>query len=385
MFVSFWWNCLWGEISNSNSWKDSLLLRAGTFFLDFRGRMIVVKNTYLHIFKVVVLCCCALSLTALSAYGLTSKSILTERSKFSPDVKTKKYKTVRTSSIRTSPIATVSKKKSAKKPRYSASRLSPTRLRRKLSSRSAIIMDAKTGRVLYSHAPDRLAQPASTIKILTGLIAMKSLRDSTKVSVSRKASKMPRSKIYLSKNKTYRANDLINAVLLSSANDASVALAEKIAGSEHIFTKLMNRKAKELGATSTICKSATGLTVRGQRSSVRDLALIFNGAMADPEFAKRIGRVRTKTSYGKTLSNHNKALWRIRGAKGGKTGYTHAARQTYVGRFSRHGVDLTVAIMGSETMWDDIARLVEFGFAKDRYLATHEPKKSAPTTVVSLY
>ena len=246
-------------------------------------------------------------------------------------------------------------------------------------------MDANTGKIIYSHAPDRLAQPASTIKVLTGLIAMKSLRDSTKVGVSRKASKMPRSKIYLRKNKKYRANDLINAVLLSSANDASVALAEKIAGSERVFAKLMNRKAKELGATSTICKSATGLTVRGQRSSVRDLAVIFNGAMKDPEFAKRIGRVRTKTSYGKTLSNHNKALWRIHGAKGGKTGYTHAARQTYVGRFSRHGVDLTVAIMGSETMWYDIARLVEFGFAKSAFLASQEQEKASATTFVSLY
>jgi D-alanyl-D-alanine carboxypeptidase (penicillin-binding protein 5/6) len=246
-------------------------------------------------------------------------------------------------------------------------------------------MDANTGQVLYSHAPDRLAQPASTIKILTGLIAMKSLRDTTRVKVSRKASKMPRSKIYLRKNKTYKANDLINAVLLSSANDASVALAEKIAGSEQVFAKLMNRKAKELGATSTICKSATGLTVRGQRSSVRDLAKIFNGAMNDSEFAKRIGRVRTKTSYGKTLSNHNKALWRIRGAKGGKTGYTYAARQTYVGRFSRNGVDLTVAIMGSETMWDDISRLVEFGFAKNAQILAGKFANSETTTVVSLY
>ncbi len=246
-------------------------------------------------------------------------------------------------------------------------------------------MDAQSGRVLYSHEPDRLAQPASTIKILTGLIAMKSLRDSSKVSVSRKAAKMPRSKIYLRKNKTYKANDLINAVLLSSANDASVALAEQIAGSEHVFTKLMNRKARELGATSTICKTATGLTVRGQRSSVRDLAVIFNGAMNDPEFAKRIGRVRTKTSYGKTLSNHNKALWRIRGAKGGKTGYTYAARQTYVGRFSRNGVDLTVAIMGSETMWDDIARLVEFGFARNAQIMAAKSKQKKSTTVVSLY
>lgn len=242
--------------------------------------------------------------------------------------------------------------------------ISPTGLRNKLSSRSAIIMDSDSGRVLYAHEPDLTGQPASTIKVLTGLIAMKSLGDSAKVKVSHKASKMPRSKVYLSQGRDYKANDLINAVLLSSANDASVALAEKVAGSEQTFVKLMNYKAAQLGARSTVCKSASGLTVRGQRSTVRDLATIFNGAMKDEEFAQRIGKVRARTSYGRLLNNHNKALWRIDGAKGGKTGYTHLARQTYVGMFERDGKAITVAIMGSETMWDDVSNLVEFGFVR---------------------
>lgn len=363
----------------------------------------LMNRLYLQLYQVVILCLCGVMLGAAPAFALSFQSIISAKSKYVPGSEVKEQVSV-TMTTRTGCINTLSKKKPSSiseytaaklspskyiaaklsPARYTAAKLSPTKLRRKLSSRSAIVMDAKTGQILYSHAPDRLGQPASTIKVLTGLIAMKSLSDSTRVSVSRKASKMPRSKIYLRKGKQYKANDLINAVLLSSANDASVALAEKIAGSELVFAKLMNRKAKELGATTTVCKSATGLTVRGQRSSVRDLATIFNGAMEDEEFAKRIGRVKTKTSYGKTLSNHNKALWRIDGAKGGKTGYTHAARQTYVGRFSRHGVDLTVAVMGSETMWDDIARLVEFGFAQNQYLANQRLHSPAPT-VVALY
>ena len=253
--------------------------------------------------------------------------------------------------------------------------MSASSLRRKLSSQSAIIMDAENGHILYAHDPDRKGQPASTIKVLTGLISMKSLRDTTNVKVSRRAARMPRSKIYLSRNREYKANDLINAVLISSANDASVALAEKIAGSERTFAKLMNHKAKQLGATSTVCKSASGLTVRGQRSTARDLAHIFNGAMQDEEFAERINKARVKTSYGKTLNNHNKALWRIRGAVGGKTGFTHAARQTYVGQFSRGDHTITVAIMGSETMWDDISRLVEFGFNRKIELAHSQQQK----------
>jgi len=250
---------------------------------------------------------------------------------------------------------------------------SVAKLRKKLSSRSALVMDAKSGQILYAHDPDRPGQPASTIKVLTGLLSIKALQNKEYVYASKKAARMPRSKIYLEQGKSYRANDLINAVLLSSANDASVALAEKVAGSEKNFAQLMTNKARQLGADNTVCKSATGLTSRGQQSTVRDLAQIFNEAMKNQEFASRIGKTKTRTSYGKTLRNHNKALWQVKGALGGKTGYTRAARQTYVGKFGRDHEELVVAIMGSETMWDDVSRLVEYGFAKKQRIASSKP------------
>ncbi|MEN8143239.1 MAG: serine hydrolase, partial [Thermodesulfobacteriota bacterium] len=237
---------------------------------------------------------------------------------------------------------------------------------KKISSRSAIVLDSETGEVIYSLRPDRPAQPASTIKILTGLIAIQSLEDQDWVSASRRAAGMPRSKIYIKHGKSYRAGDMINAVLLSSANDASVALAEKIAGSERVFAKLMTHKAKAWGAENTVCKTASGLTARGQKSTARDLAVLFNRAMENDEFAKRIGRKKVRTGYGKLLRNHNRALWRIEGSEGGKTGFTKAARQTYVGKFKRGDDELTVAVMGSVTMWDDIKNLVEYGFGQKK-------------------
>jgi D-alanyl-D-alanine carboxypeptidase (penicillin-binding protein 5/6) len=239
-------------------------------------------------------------------------------------------------------------------------------LRKRLTSRSAIIMDSDSGDVIYSYAADMPAQPASTIKILTGLIAIQSLGNAEWVFASLRAANMPRSKVYLRRGKSYRADDMINAVLLSSANDASVALAEKIAGSERVFAKLMTHKAKAWGAENTICKTATGLTARGQKSTVRDLAVLFNKAMDNDEFASRVARTKVKTGYGTVLKNHNRALWQIDGTEGGKTGYTNAARQTYVGKFKRYNDELTVAVMGSETMWDDVKHLVEYGFAKKR-------------------
>ena len=245
---------------------------------------------------------------------------------------------------------------------------STKRLRRKLSAKSAVVIDASNGKSLYSHAPDLPGQPASTIKVLTGLIAIDSLQNNELVKVSRRAARMPRSKIYLQSGKKYMADDLINAVLLASANDASVALAEKIAGSEQIFSKLMTAKAKSFGASSTICKTASGLTAKGQKSTARDLAKIFRMAMHNDQFAEKMARTKIQTSFGKTIRSHNKALWQVKGAEGGKTGYTNLARQTYVGKFKRETGEIIVAIMGSETMWDDVKRLVEFGFNRKEHL-----------------
>lgn len=244
------------------------------------------------------------------------------------------------------------------------------RLNKKVSSRSAIIIDAVSGRTLYSRNPDNQRQPASTIKVLTGMIALKSLTRAENVPISRKAARQPRSKVYLDQKKKYKANDLINAVLLASANDASVALAEKIAGSEKDFAKMMTLRAKLWGANNTVCKTATGLTAKGQKSTARDLATIFRHAMNDSEFASRMKRVKARTTEGKLLRNHNKALWQVKGTLGGKTGYTNAARQTYVGKFKRGKDEIIVAIMGSETMWSDIKQLVTYGFQKKVALTT---------------
>ncbi len=257
------------------------------------------------------------------------------------------------------------------------------KLERRISSRSVIIMDASSGKTLYSKNPNAPRQPASTIKILTGMIALKSLNLNEKVSVSRKAARQPRSKIYLDQQKTYKATDLINAVLLASANDASVALAEKIAGNETEFAKMMTLRAKLWGAKNTVCKTASGLTAKGQKSTARDLATIFRHAMEDPDFSSRMKRVKARTSGGKLLRNHNKALWQVKGTLGGKTGYTNAARQTYVGKFKRGNDAIVVAIMGSETMWADIKHLVEYGFKKKKDLARKMDNANIPVKLVA--
>lgn len=237
----------------------------------------------------------------------------------------------------------------------------------KLSSKSYIVMDAVSGGTLLAKNPDARRQPASTIKIITGLIALKSLGSNDRVTVSRHAAAMPSSKVHLQPAKTYSANDLINSVLLASANDASVALAERIAGSESRFAQLMTYNAQRWGARNTVCRTASGLTAEGQHSTARDLAQLFRVAMQNKDFANRMRERSIGTNFGKKLVNHNKALWRLDGAMGGKTGYTNAARQTYVGQFSRNGHTIVVAILGSESMWADLEKLVDYGFKRKNH------------------
>ena len=237
---------------------------------------------------------------------------------------------------------------------------------KQISSRSAIVMDADSGEEIFAKYPDNPRQPASTIKIVTAMIALKSLKQDETIDVSNKAAGMPSSKIFLDPGKHYRANDLINAVLLASANDASVALAEKISGSEENFANLMTLSARMWGARNTVCRTASGLTALGQQSTARDLANLFRYAMQDDDFASRMHEKFITTTYGKVLRNHNKALWRLDGTEGGKTGYTVAARQTYVGQFTRDNHSIVVAIMGSESMWADLEKLVSYGFHKKK-------------------
>jgi D-alanyl-D-alanine carboxypeptidase (penicillin-binding protein 5/6) len=240
---------------------------------------------------------------------------------------------------------------------------------KRISARSAIVIDDSNGRILFAKDPDDPRQPASTIKILTGTIALESLTGEESVPVSREAASMPSSKMYLDPQKHYRSDELISAVLLASSNDASVALAEMLAGTEGEFAEIMTLQAEHWGATNTVCKTATGLTAPGQTSTARDLAQIFRNAMQNPAFVEKMQKRSMETDEGNKLYNHNKALWRIEGTEGGKTGYTDVARQTYVGKFTRGSSSIVVAIMGSETMWFDLKYLVEYGFSQYQYIS----------------
>jgi D-alanyl-D-alanine carboxypeptidase len=175
---------------------------------------------------------------------------------------------------------------------------------------------------------------------------------------------------------------LLYGVLLSSANDASVVLAEGIGGSVEKFAEMMTKKAHAIGASNTHFTNPHGLTAPDHYSTARDLALIFRYAMKNPAFRKIVhtkissvksltpGKKRTKARL-ISVRNHNRLLWNYDGALGGKTGYTLAAQKCFVGAVERNGVTLIVSLLGSRNLWGDTKRLLEYGF--DNYHVLNTP------------
>jgi D-alanyl-D-alanine carboxypeptidase (penicillin-binding protein 5/6) len=254
-----------------------------------------------------------------------------------------------------------------------------------LSARALLLMDAKSGKILYQKNAHVPLPPASTTKILTAVLTLESQKRSTdRLIVSKAATRVPASKLYLKPGQTVSIEDLLYGVLLASANDASVVLAEGIGGSVERFAEIMTKKAHDVGAINTHFSNPHGLTAADHYSTAHDLALIFRYAMKNPTFRQI---VHTKMSSVRSLSpgkksartrlisvrNHNRLLWNYDGALGGKTGYTFAAQKCYVGAVERNGVTLIVSLLGSRDLWGDTKRLLEYGFDNYQALNTLGP------------
>ena len=247
-------------------------------------------------------------------------------------------------------------------------------------------MNAKTGKVLYQKDADLRLPPASTTKVLTAILALESAKKPRNLlPVSKAATRVPASKLYLRPGQTISIEDLLYGLLLSSANDASVVVAEGIGGTMEKFADMMTRKAHHLGATNSHFTNPHGLTAVDHYSTARDLALIFRYAMKNPTFRQivhtKISSVRSlspgkKRAKARLISvrNHNRLLWNFDGALGGKTGYTFAAQKCFVGAVERNGATLIVSLLGSRDLWGDTKRLLEYGF--DNYEALND---STPT------
>jgi D-alanyl-D-alanine carboxypeptidase (penicillin-binding protein 5/6) len=252
-----------------------------------------------------------------------------------------------------------------------------------LTARAAVLMDAATGKILYQKEADLRLPPASTTKVATAIVTLESGKSlSQTLTVSKEATRVPASKLYLRPGQSVTVEELLYGIMLASANDASVVLAEGIAGSVEHFTDLMTKKAHQIGATNTNFTNPHGLTAPDHYSTARDLAIIFRYAMKNALFREivqtKFSSVSTTAMVKKKLvprrisvRNHNRLLWGYDGALGGKTGYTNAAQKCFVGAVQRNGATLIIAILGARDQWGDTKRLLEYGF--ENYDALKSP------------
>ena len=249
-----------------------------------------------------------------------------------------------------------------------------------ISARSAILMDADTGAVLYEREADRLSLIASTTKIMTGYLVCRDMDPDRTVTVPEAAVGVEGSSMYLKAGEEMRVRDLLLGMMLHSGNDAAAALAILHAGSIEAFAAEMNRTAADLGLTDTRYANPHGLDSEDNYSTARDLARLTAAALENDAFRQTVS-TRTAEAAGRVLTNHNKLLWRCPGCIGVKTGYTRAAGRILVSAAEREGRRLICVTIHAPDDWQDHCALLDLAFAgyQPRELARcGEPLMTAP-------
>ena len=238
---------------------------------------------------------------------------------------------------------------------------------------AALVMDARSGRILYQENADTRLHPASLTKMLTLYIAFEAIRNGeisldTKVRISSNAANEAPSKLGVRAGQTIAMRYLIRAAAVKSANDCATAIGEAIGGSEAEFAKRMNRTAKALGMTNSTFKNANGLTREGHLSTAHDMAILGRHLFYDfPEYYNIFSRRTTDAGLATVNNTNSRFLDSYRGADGIKTGYTGPAGFNLVASAERGGVRIIGVVFGGTSTAQRNAKMTELldlGFAK---------------------
>jgi len=245
-----------------------------------------------------------------------------------------------------------------------------------INSKSALLMDAGTGTVLYEKNAHEQLAPASVTKIMTMLLVMESL-DSNKITlnddvvVSERASKMGGTQLYLEPGEIKTVEELMKGVAIRSANDAAVALGEYIAGTEELFIQQMNSRSKELGMENTTFVNTNGLPAEGHVTTAYDIALMSRELLKHKDVHKWLTTWMDTVVVGKkqspqSLVNTNKLLNTYQGINGLKTGYTSDAMHCISASATRGNTTFISVIMAAPTSpirFSEASKLLDYGFA----------------------
>ena len=232
-----------------------------------------------------------------------------------------------------------------------------------VSAQKAYVLDAVSGRVLYEKNATERSLIASTTKIMTALIVCERCNVLDRMRIPKEAVGIEGSSMYLQEGEVLTLQELLYGLMLSSGNDAAVALAIYCGGTVEGFAELMNDKARNLGLTGTHFENPNGLDSPGHYSTAKDLAKLAAYAMENPIFYKTVSTKNVKAGE-RYLTNHNKLLWRVEGADGVKTGFTKAAGRILVSSATREGRRLIAVTIDDPDDWDDHAALLEEGFSR---------------------
>ena len=241
-----------------------------------------------------------------------------------------------------------------------------------IKAKSCILMEAKTGKILYEDNADEVTAPASITKIMSLVLIMEALDDGrltldTVVTASEHAAKMGGSQIWLEPGEQMTVNDLLKATVIASANDATVALAEAVSGSEETFVNEMNKKAKAIGMNSTTFINCTGLDAEGHTTTAHDVALMSRELIGH-ELIKQYSTVWMETLRNgeSELVNTNKLVRFYEGCTGLKTGTTSKAGYCLSATAKKTGMELVAVVMDGQTSSDRFEgakKLLNYGFA----------------------
>jgi D-alanyl-D-alanine carboxypeptidase (penicillin-binding protein 5/6) len=246
-----------------------------------------------------------------------------------------------------------------------------------LAATAYLLIDADTGKILVEHNSDQKIPPASLTKMMTSYlvsseISRGSIKENDLVDVSVKAWRMGGSKMFIREGTRVSVKDLLNGVIIQSGNDASVALAEFVAGSESAFVDVMNQQAALLGMNQTLYKNATGWPAEGHITTARDLSLLARALINDHPEHYRLYSEKYFKYNGINQPNRNKLLFRDKSVDGIKTGHTDEAGFCLVSSAKQDGMRLIAVVMGTRSESARAAesqKLLTYGF---RFYQTHE-------------
>lgn len=236
-----------------------------------------------------------------------------------------------------------------------------------VTATSAIVIEASTGHIIYARNPDGPMFPASTTKTMTLLMALERGGLDEIVTVSENAWGTEGSTLWLEAGEKIPLQDLLYGMMMVSANDAAVAIAEHIDGSVANFAAHMTQRAKELGATNTNFTNPHGLPDDNHYTSARDLALITAQALKTPGFEQIVSTTEMSFPWihdanNKLLRTENRLLYMYNGCNGVKTGYTQRAGRCVICSAQRNGIQLISVVLDGLYMWNDSIILLDYGF-----------------------